>query len=380
MQDSVRRRPLRPSSPTPSNCWLCCVGPKRARRWRSRRCGRWRARACTTRSVAASTATRPTGNGACPHFEKMLVDNALLGNPAPRGPAGRARGVRRAWRTHARLAVARAGAVRRRLRRESRRRQRRPRGASTPGRSPSSSVSSATTRARQRRGSASTARHPRGALPQVLVQRLPGGEPGTASEDAACCERLRRARTRAGGRRARRAGRPGRQRGRRRGRSRSATPCSATSATALRRAAAPTSCCANCASTAGCGEPSSAARRATPRASTTMGPWRRPAGPVRDRPRSPLAAGSAHDPRPGRAALRRRRRRVPLHRRRCRGAGRPQQERARRVAAVRHGPVCGGPAAARAAARRRGAMRVASRRSAPTWRCCSSIQRRHRRW
>ena len=40
--------------------------------------GDGRAAASTTRSAAASRATRSTPPGPCPHFEKMLYDNALL--------------------------------------------------------------------------------------------------------------------------------------------------------------------------------------------------------------------------------------------------------------------------------------------------------------
>ena len=45
---------------------------------RARRSSGWRRAASTTRSAAASRATRSTRTGSCPHFEKMLYDNALL--------------------------------------------------------------------------------------------------------------------------------------------------------------------------------------------------------------------------------------------------------------------------------------------------------------
>ena len=45
---------------------------------RRRRSTRWRRAACTTTSAAASPATRSTASGWCPHFEKMLYDQALL--------------------------------------------------------------------------------------------------------------------------------------------------------------------------------------------------------------------------------------------------------------------------------------------------------------
>ena len=51
---------------------------RRARDVARRRSRRWRAAASTTRSAAASRATRSTRPGPCPHFEKMLYDNALL--------------------------------------------------------------------------------------------------------------------------------------------------------------------------------------------------------------------------------------------------------------------------------------------------------------
>ena len=46
--------------------------------WRPCTLEKMAAGACTIRSAAAFTATRPTSAGWCPHFEKMLYDNALL--------------------------------------------------------------------------------------------------------------------------------------------------------------------------------------------------------------------------------------------------------------------------------------------------------------
>ena len=46
--------------------------------WPSARSRRWRAAASTTSWAAASPATASTRAGRCPHFEKMLYDNALL--------------------------------------------------------------------------------------------------------------------------------------------------------------------------------------------------------------------------------------------------------------------------------------------------------------
>ncbi len=46
-------------------------------RWPSRRCEPSGGAACTTTSVAGCTATRRTACGCCPHFEKMLYDQAL---------------------------------------------------------------------------------------------------------------------------------------------------------------------------------------------------------------------------------------------------------------------------------------------------------------
>ena len=47
-------------------------------RCRCTRCARWPTAASTTRSAAASRATRSTPYWIVPHFEKMLYDNALL--------------------------------------------------------------------------------------------------------------------------------------------------------------------------------------------------------------------------------------------------------------------------------------------------------------
>ena len=54
------------------------AGARRARRCRCRRCAGWPRAASTTRSAAASPATRSTPRWLVPHFEKMLYDNALL--------------------------------------------------------------------------------------------------------------------------------------------------------------------------------------------------------------------------------------------------------------------------------------------------------------
>ena len=47
-------------------------------RWPRRRCAPCASAASSTTSASASTATRPTRAGSCPHFEKMLYDQALL--------------------------------------------------------------------------------------------------------------------------------------------------------------------------------------------------------------------------------------------------------------------------------------------------------------
>ena len=72
---AASRRARRSSRPRPrsSSC-----SPAASARWRCTRCGRWPAAACTTRSAAASPATRSTRAWVIPHFEKMLYDNALL--------------------------------------------------------------------------------------------------------------------------------------------------------------------------------------------------------------------------------------------------------------------------------------------------------------
>ena len=74
----------RPSSRPPPACRLLLRAHRRfgdadaLAHGRARRSTRWPAAACTTSSAAASTATRSTSAGWCPHFEKMLYDNALL--------------------------------------------------------------------------------------------------------------------------------------------------------------------------------------------------------------------------------------------------------------------------------------------------------------
>ena len=69
-------RRARRSSPPPRRSSSCCAAA--SARWRCTRCARWPRAACTTRSAAASRATRSTRAGSIPHFEKMLYDNALL--------------------------------------------------------------------------------------------------------------------------------------------------------------------------------------------------------------------------------------------------------------------------------------------------------------
>ena len=66
----------RRSSRPPRRSSSSCAAARRG--CRSTRCARWPRAASTTRSAAASRATRPTTSWTVPHFEKMLYDNALL--------------------------------------------------------------------------------------------------------------------------------------------------------------------------------------------------------------------------------------------------------------------------------------------------------------
>ena len=93
-------RAARRSSPAACRCGFLLRYHRRTRRRRALDMatltprGDGRAAASTTRSAAASTATRPTRDWLVPHFEKMLYDNALLARRLPRG-AARLTGERR---------------------------------------------------------------------------------------------------------------------------------------------------------------------------------------------------------------------------------------------------------------------------------------------
>ena len=87
-------------------------------RWRCTRCAGWPAAACTTRSAAASRATRVDARWIVPHFEKMLYDNALLARAYLHALPGLAasRCFERVATRDARLGAARAAPGRGRLR------------------------------------------------------------------------------------------------------------------------------------------------------------------------------------------------------------------------------------------------------------------------
>ena len=120
----------------------CCALPPAHRR-RSRRCDmvdasrsrRWPRAASTTRSAAASTATRPTRDWLVPHFEKMLYDNALLAVAYLEGVPGdrAARTSRGVAREILALRRARHDLARGRLLLRDRRRQPRPDGRARGG-------------------------------------------------------------------------------------------------------------------------------------------------------------------------------------------------------------------------------------------------------
>ena len=81
LRESLRRaqRRLRRGAEVPAGLGdRVPAGCAASARWRSRRCARWPPAASTTSSAAASPATASTRPGRCPHFEKMLYDNALL--------------------------------------------------------------------------------------------------------------------------------------------------------------------------------------------------------------------------------------------------------------------------------------------------------------
>ena len=88
----------RPSSRPPRRSSSCCARGEREHGRRARST-RWRAAASTTRSAAASPATRSTPIWLVPHFEKMLYDNALL-----------ARAYLHGWQALGRRALARESA------------------------------------------------------------------------------------------------------------------------------------------------------------------------------------------------------------------------------------------------------------------------------
>ena len=84
VRPAVRRlRPLRRSSRrsgsfASSSTSTAATAIRTSRTCSTRRSARWPRAACTTRSRAASSATRRRASGSIPHYEKMLEDNAEL--------------------------------------------------------------------------------------------------------------------------------------------------------------------------------------------------------------------------------------------------------------------------------------------------------------
>ena len=140
------------------------------------RCARWPRAACTTRSAAASRATRSTPYWLVPHFEKMLYDNALLARAYLHGWQVTGEPLfRRVVRGDARLGAARDARARGRLLS--------PRSTPTPRAWRASSTSGrveelreALGRARRRRGDRLVRRHRRAATSRARTS--PCAAPG----------------------------------------------------------------------------------------------------------------------------------------------------------------------------------------------------------
>ena len=168
-------------------------------------------RACTTTSAAVSPATRSTASGSCPHFEKMLYDQALLSASTARRPSvfGQ-RSLPAGRRGDDRVRAPRPPPSRRRLllgrgRRLARRATATDtRGCSTRGHRPRSRDAARRWPARRRRASRVVRHHPRRQLrgpldPQPAPPSRRAATAGTrSSKPGGCCSRPSEQRPRPG--------------------------------------------------------------------------------------------------------------------------------------------------------------------------------------